>query len=86
VPDQLANGFPTWKQKKGSNWIYSGTNGMWWIATQTDKIKRDGAFNCSAGYIAHGGKMPDSVVGPWKSYDGSGCKDDDTVKITTSKA
>ena len=47
VEGQYANGNPTWKQEGGSNWIYTGTNGQWYITAMNT------AFDTSALRAAH---------------------------------
>lgn len=82
---EKANGRPVWKQRAGSCWLYSGTNGMW-IVGGSDA--RDKNFDCSHGVLfcrtLHGGIMPDQVSGFWERLAGERFIEDSAIKVSTT--
>mmetsp|Transcript_74079 Transcript_74079/g.187901 ORF Transcript_74079/g.187901 Transcript_74079/m.187901 type:complete len:919 (+) Transcript_74079:1-2757(+) len=83
VLGELRNGFPVWKQKAGDRFVYSGTNGKWYLAGLD---ARDQDFSCQLGVIhsshAHLGMTPDSGAMRWVRKYGSDYYDDPAIKIS----
>merc|ERR1712176_1735315 len=53
------NGQPLWAQRNGKRWLYSGTNGRWYIGGPCAKVLD---FKCSTGQMynpeVHRGRLP----------------------------
>lgn len=68
---ELANGMPVYKQYRGDHFLFSGTNGRWFVGGHEEK--RIG-FACNAGVLVsrdvHSGSSPDEVVS-WQWFDGA---------------
>eukprot|EP00929_Paragymnodinium_shiwhaense_P076658 TRINITY_DN39446_c0_g1_i4.p1 TRINITY_DN39446_c0_g1~~TRINITY_DN39446_c0_g1_i4.p1 ORF type:complete len:2236 (-),score=608.99 TRINITY_DN39446_c0_g1_i4:800-7507(-) len=68
-----ANGFPVWKHRFGSFWIFSGPRGRWLVG---EEAEYKAGFSTDAGIIAsklpHGGIMPTLLGGgQWARLDAS---------------
>ncbi|CAJ1357304.1 unnamed protein product, partial [Effrenium voratum] len=66
VPGTFPNGCPLWVHARGDRFLYSGTDGYWYIG---DDEEQESNFCCEAGYIRHApttGLLPHQVRGPWE--------------------
>merc|ERR1740121_2106621 len=85
VLDQYPNGQPLWKKRRADRWLYSGTDGKWYIGGATSQNQ---GFHCASGFIvcnkAHHGVTPDRMFGPWEFGDGSDWFQDASIRITNS--
>jgi len=83
VADRMANGQPLWQHIGGKCWLYSGSNGMWIIGGADAMEKK---FQTTRGVIycktAHGGLMPDKMVGNWLRLDGEQFREDVALSVS----
>lgn len=73
---EWANGFPVWRQRAGYYWLYSATDGRYYVGGTEKRVSlfqaategSDGlSFIRSAS--THNGAGPEEVVGPWEIAD-----------------
>jgi len=66
VAGEQPNGFPLWEKVDGNRWIYSGTDGRWYVGGPASRTRH---FQCSTGYLyndrAHGGLLPHQLPSAW---------------------
>lgn len=83
IEGELRNGFSIWKQKVGNRWIYTGTDGRWYLGGDD---AREAGFQCCSGVVysclPHGGLSPDLVRNGWSRKYGSGYYEDHSIRIT----
>mmetsp|Transcript_60882 Transcript_60882/g.132069 ORF Transcript_60882/g.132069 Transcript_60882/m.132069 type:complete len:602 (-) Transcript_60882:47-1852(-) len=86
VADEFPNGFPLWKQRGGEHWIFTGTNGRWYVGGVREKILK---FQCSSGSIrsrhAHGSRTPHRPGVAWLVLD-HGCWTEDPEILLGTQA
>merc|ERR1711957_685304 len=46
---EVAHGFPTWKTAKGTSWLYTGSDGRWYISDPVTADVKDIGFECNHG-------------------------------------
>lgn len=60
------NGRPLWKKRGARRWLYTGTDGRWYVGGPSSSKRK---FKCEAGYLCHQGDYesgrPDRLQGPW---------------------
>mmetsp|Transcript_150538 Transcript_150538/g.419489 ORF Transcript_150538/g.419489 Transcript_150538/m.419489 type:complete len:459 (-) Transcript_150538:115-1491(-) len=83
VMDAGPGGQPLWKKTGGERWLYSGTDGRWYIGGVNSKHKR---FECASGFIynckVHDGVLPHQLSGAWEWGGSSQWHKDPTIHIT----
>lgn len=69
----FANGWPLWKQRGGGCWLFSSTDGRWYVGGHEKKTAKfqtatDGhdKFSFCRSAAVHRGKLPEKVVGTWE--------------------
>eukprot|EP00662_Eupelagonemidae_sp_cell21_P039232 gene39232-biopygen104876 len=81
VKGELTNGCPLWKHDVRDLWLYSGTNGVWYIGGAREKRK---GFQCYAGFMEcadrHQGLLPE-LMGAWRYSRDGGWVDDRLISI-----
>jgi len=75
------NGKPLWRMRGGCRWIYTGTDGRWYIGGTLSKRRQ---FRCESGYIYHntrGYASPVMLQGPWSRGDSKAWHADPSIKV-----
>lgn len=84
--EELVNGQPIWKQKRGICQLYSSSSGKWTISCNDVKEKSKKAkhevitVRCET---PHNGTMPDKVGSVWFRLDGDEFREDTAIAVTT---
>lgn len=85
VEGLIANGQPVWKLANGNFFVYSGTDGKWFIARTSEEVRVGGSFSCCKGSIytraAHEGRMPHEMKANWRTHNGEKWLDDGSVEV-----
>lgn len=83
VAGEMANGRPIWEKKATSRWIYSGTDGRWYVGGLSSREK---GFQCSTGFLyhdrEHNGIMPHQLRGAWCWGDNGAWHEDTSIAVT----
>eukprot|EP00662_Eupelagonemidae_sp_cell21_P048520 gene48520-biopygen94089 len=86
VDGELPNGHPLWKQVAADRWLYSGTDGRWYVGDTEEKEK---GFKCVIGFVfcptLHGGRSPPEMTG-WQQWDETSEEFVDGCDITVTAA
>jgi len=80
---EMANGRPIWEKKASSRWIYSGTDGRWYVGGPSSREK---GFQCSTGFLyhnrEHGSMLPHQLRGAWCWGDNGAWHEDTSISVT----
>mmetsp|Transcript_22169 Transcript_22169/g.61382 ORF Transcript_22169/g.61382 Transcript_22169/m.61382 type:complete len:1225 (-) Transcript_22169:123-3797(-) len=83
LSSEEANGAPLWKKSGGNRWLYTGTDGKWYVGGMHSRRLN---FLCSSGFVCscrpHGGRTPDRIEGAWEAGDGRQWHTDCDILVT----
>jgi len=76
------NGRPLWKKRGARRWLYTGTDGKWYVGGPSSSKKK---FRCESGYLCHQGDQdsgrPDRLQGPWSWGDAKAWYPDKDIAV-----
>lgn len=82
VHGERPNGQPLWKKRDGDRWLYSGSDGRWYIC---GLLSHQSGFACASGYICnrllHRGVLPHLIGGTWEYNSGTAWLKDTAIQI-----